>query len=89
MGNIVDVPWEKPDIIRRFHRNVIETQLTYLLHAAVLLEKLTVSQLVQKSPAQYATRTVHYFIHTFPPPGSTLSKLNAVHDPIPLPEDPF
>ena len=56
MGNIVDVPWEKPDIIRRFHRNVIETQLTYLLHAAVLLEKLTVSQPVKKFPTFYGTR---------------------------------
>ena len=63
--------------------------LTYLLTSCstVLLEKLTVSQLVNKFPASYGTPKVHYLIHKCPSPVSILSQPHPVHTPhIPLPE---
>ena len=65
----------------------ISCLLTYLLTylripwSKVLLEKLTVSKLVQKFPAFYGTSKVHYRIYKCPPPVPTSSQLHPVHVP--------
>jgi hypothetical protein len=51
---------------------------TYLLHGAVLLEKLTGLQLVKESPAFYGTLR---FLAAFTTPVSILSQLNPIHIP--------
>ena len=57
--------------------------VTYLLTpwCRVLLEKLTVLQLVKKFPAFHGTRNVHYRTHKRPPTVSILGQPNPVHIP--------
>ena len=54
---------------------------TYLLHSAVLLEQLTVLQLVNKFPALHGTPKVHYRTHKLPPPVSILDQPNPFRIP--------
>ena len=55
--------------------------ITYFLHGAALLDKLTGLNLVKKFLAFYGTPKVHYRIHKRPSPASILSQL----DPVPTP----
>jgi hypothetical protein len=66
---------------------LLSSLLTYLFSpwSGVLLEMLTVSQLVKKFPAIYGTPNVHYSIYNCSPPVPLLSQINPIHAPITLP----
>jgi hypothetical protein len=87
----------KLDIVKHtFGKAVREAKPTnclslYLLtpRSKVLLQKITISQLVKKFPAFSGTRKVHYRVHKCPLIVPILSHLNPIHSSqIPLPENP-
>ena len=58
--------------------------------SSVLLEKLTVSQLVKKFPEFYGNRKLHYRVRNCPPPVAVPSQISPLHAPhIQLLEDLF
>ena len=84
-----DRRWRILLISFRIKQNLYEIfKILYNPQSRVLLEKLIVSQLVEKFPRTLWNPNVHHRIHQFPPPVRVWAKSIQSMLTIPLPEDP-